>query len=94
MIAEGYVANGVKVYISARKADACNATAERLSERGECISIPADLSTVEGVTALADEIKSRESQLDILVNNAGATWGASIEEFPEAGTSTLKGRFF
>jgi len=99
MIAEGYVANGVKVYISARKADACNATAERLSERGECISIPADLSTVEGVTALADEIKSRESQLDILVNNAGATWGASIEEFPEAGWDKImdinvKGPFF
>ena len=32
MIAEGYVANGVKTYISARKADACNATAARLSE--------------------------------------------------------------
>ena len=85
MIAEGFVANGVKTYISARKADACNATAERLSELGECISIPTDLSTTDGVTALADEIKSRESRLDILVNNAGATWGAPIEEFPEAG---------
>ena len=84
MIAEGFVANGVKTYISARKADACDATAVRLSEQGECISIPADLSTMEGVNALVDEIKSRERQLDILVNNAGATWGASIEEFPES----------
>jgi NAD(P)-dependent dehydrogenase (short-subunit alcohol dehydrogenase family) len=99
MIAAGYVANGVKTYISARKVDACNATAERLSEQGECVSIPADLASVEGVTALADEIKSRESQLDILVNNAGATWGASIEEFPEAGWDKImdinvKGPFF
>jgi len=99
MIAEGFVANGVKVYISARKADACNATAARLSEQGECISIPADLSTLEGVTVLADEIKSREGQLDILVNNAGATWGAPIEEFPEAGWDKImdinvKGPFF
>ena len=84
MIAEGYVANGVRTYISARKADACNATAERLSSQGECISIPADLSTLAGVQALADEIKSRETQLDILVNNAGATWGAPIEEFPDS----------
>ena len=84
MIAEGYVANGVKTYISARKADVCDATAERLSSLGECISIPADLSSLEGVNALVDEIKSREEQLDILVNNAGATWGASIEEFPES----------
>ena len=43
MIATGYVANGVKTYISARKAEACNETAARLSEQGECISIPADL---------------------------------------------------
>jgi hypothetical protein len=34
MIAEGFGANGVKTYISARKADACNATAVRLSEQG------------------------------------------------------------
>ena len=83
MIAEGFVANGVKTYISARKAEACDATAARLSEQGECISIPADLSTSEGIAALVDEIKRREDALDILVNNAGATWGAPIEEFPE-----------
>lgn len=84
MIAEGYVANGVKTYISARKAEACDATAARLSEQGECISIPADLSSAAGIQALVDEIKRRESQLDILVNNAGATWGAPLEDFPEA----------
>jgi NAD(P)-dependent dehydrogenase (short-subunit alcohol dehydrogenase family) len=99
MIAEGFVANGVKTYISSRKAEACDATAQRLSEQGECISIPADLSTTEGVTALADEIKQREPRLDILVNNAGATWGAPIEEFPEAGWDKImdinvKGPFF
>jgi len=99
MIAAGFVANGVRTYISARKAAACDATAARLSEEGECISIPADLSTLAGVTALADEIKSREGQLDILVNNAGAVWGASIEEFPEAAWDkvmdiNVKGPFF
>ena len=99
MIAEGYVANGVKTYISARKADACDATAERLSKQGECISIPADLSTTEGIQALSEELKSRESRLDILVNNAGASWGAPIEEFPESGWDkvmdiNVKGPFF
>ena len=53
-------------------------------EQGECISIPADLSTLDGISALVGEIKNREKHLDILVNNAGATWGAAIEEFPEA----------
>ncbi len=99
MIAEGYVANGVKTYISSRKAAACDATAERLSSLGECISIPADLSTLDGIQSLADDISSRESRLDILVNNAGATWGAPIEDFPEAAWDkvmdiNVKGPFF
>jgi len=85
MIAEGYVANGVKTYISARKAEACNATAARLSEIGECVSIPADLSTMDGIKSLTDAINDHENQLDILVNNAGAAWGAPLGEFPESG---------
>jgi len=85
MIAEGYVTNGVKTYISARKADACDATTERLSKVGECVSIPADLSTMAGIEHLVNTIKGREDRLDILVNNAGANWGAPIEEFPESG---------
>lgn len=101
MIAAGFLANGAKVYISARKAEVCDATAKRLSEQfgGECISLPADASTVEGCEALAAEIKKRESRLDILVNNAGASWGASLEEFPEVGWDkvmdiNVKGVFF
>ena len=99
MIAEGFVANGVKTYISARKADACDATAARLSETGECISIPADLSSAEGIAALVDDIKGREDKLDILVNNAGAAWGEPIETFPEAAwdkvmTINVKSPFF
>ena len=99
MIAEGFVANGVKTYISARKADACDATAARLSETGECISVPADLSSAEGIAALVDEIKGREDKLDILVNNAGAAWGEPIETFPETAwdkvmTINVKSPFF
>lgn len=99
MIAEGFVTNGVKTYISSRKAEACDATAARLSEIGECISIPADLSTAEGIGALVGEINKREKQLDILVNNAGAVWGAPIGEFPEDGwdkvmTINVKSPFF
>ena len=99
MIAEGFVVNGVKTYISARKAEACDATAARLSETGECISIPADLSSAEGIAALVDEIKGREDKLDILVNNAGAAWGEPIETFPETAwdkvmTINVKSPFF
>ncbi len=85
MIAEGYVTSGVRTYISARKAEACDATAKRLSEFGACISIPADLSTTKGIREFVGELKNREERLDILVNNAGATWGAAVDDFPESG---------
>jgi 2-deoxy-D-gluconate 3-dehydrogenase len=87
MIAAGFLANGAKVYISSRKADVCDATAARLTEEygGECISVPADVSKMDGIEALAGQLQQRESHLDVLVNNAGASWGAPIDEFPEAG---------
>ena len=87
MIAAGFLAQGAKVYISARKVETCNATAARLAETygGQCVSLPADLSQLEGVNALAAALSARESKLDILVNNAGASWGAPVDEFPEAG---------
>ncbi|MBU2644096.1 SDR family oxidoreductase [bacterium] len=85
MIARGFVEAGARVYIASRKAAVCDAAAEELSRKGECFSIPADLSSKEGVKALADAIREQEKGLDILVNNAGATWGAPFEEFPESG---------
>jgi len=85
MIAAGFLAQGAKVYISARKADACNQTAKELSAIGPCISLPADVSTVQGAQALAAAYGQHESRLDILVNNAGAAWGAEFDEFPESG---------
>jgi NAD(P)-dependent dehydrogenase (short-subunit alcohol dehydrogenase family) len=86
MIAEGFIAEGVKVYITARKAEACNRTAQELSQDGgTCISLPMDISTVAGIKAFATAIMEREPKLDILVNNAGAAWGAPFDEFPEQG---------
>ncbi len=85
MMARAYVENGAKVYITARKAAACDALAKELSAFGECISIPADLSRMEEIQRLAKELAAREKKLDILVNNAGASWGAPFNEFPETG---------
>ena len=88
MIAAGFLAQGAaRVYITARKALACEATAKELSADydGECIALPIDISTLAGVEMLAKEIAAREPKLDILVNNAGAAWGADFDEFPESG---------
>jgi len=100
MIAAGYIAQGAKVYISSRKPGACDATAAELSkDGGQCISLPQDVSTVEGCKALAAAYAKHESRLDILVNNAGAAWLAEFDAFPEAGWDkvvnlNLKSPFF
>jgi NAD(P)-dependent dehydrogenase (short-subunit alcohol dehydrogenase family) len=99
MIAEGFLAHGARVYISSRKAAACDQTAAELAALGTCISLPADVSTVDGAKALAAAFAAREGQLDILVNNAGAAWGAPFSDFPESGWDkvvdlNLKAPFF
>ncbi len=85
MIARGFVENGVRTYISSRKADVCDQVAADLCRHGTCISLPADLSSQDEIKRLAGELGEREKSLNILVNNAGAAWGAPFDEFPEAG---------
>ena len=83
MIAEGLVRCGARVYITSRKVDACREAEAMLSEYGECVALPFDISTIDGCSALAGAIKERESKLHILVNNAGLTWSMDIDEFHE-----------
>ncbi|HEX4110701.1 MAG TPA: SDR family oxidoreductase [Solirubrobacteraceae bacterium] len=82
MIAEGFVRAGARVYISSRNEQACAETVQELSPHGECIALPADLSSVEGVIGLAGALRDREGALHVLVNNAGRTWGATLEQYP------------
>ena len=98
MIARGFLeAGAARVYISSRKAQACIETAEELGP--QCIPLPQDVSTVEGVKALTAAYLAKEDRLDILLNNAGAVWGAEFDEFPESGWDkvmnlNLKSPFF
>lgn len=99
MIAQAYVENGAKVYITARKAEEAEKTACELSQFGECVAIPADLSSREEIERFAREIEKREKKIDILVNNAGASWGETFDRFPESGwdkvmTVNVKAVFF
>lgn len=85
-MAQGFLEAGAKrVYITARKADACIAAAKELSQFGDCVALPGDVATSEGLTKLVAEISKRETQLDVLVNNAGTAWGAPFGQFPEKG---------
>ena len=107
MIARGFVENGARTYITARSEETCAATADALSQYGECIAIPADLSTLEGIQQFVKAFSEKEEQLDILVNNAGymkarqtyKTLSNAVEQFDESDWDramdiNLKGLFF
>ena len=87
MITAGFLANGAKVYITARKAPALIEKAKELSELygGECVAIPCDLSTLEGIESFTQQIEEKEEGIDFLINNAGAAWGEPFESFSESG---------
>jgi len=83
MIAGEFLRAGLaRVYICARKAEACDAAARELSALGDCVSVPADVGDLEGVEKVARAIEERESKLAILVNNAGTAWGADVDSYP------------
>ncbi|KAL2152380.1 hypothetical protein VTH82DRAFT_5564 [Thermothelomyces myriococcoides] len=48
------------------------------------VSVPADLSTVEGVRHLVAEVSRRTGHVDVLLANAGATWGEAFDSHPDA----------
>lgn len=85
MIAAALLDAGATVLLTARHADACAEATAELSKRGPCRGFAGDVSTPEGCTALAREVRDRVDGLNVLVNNAGATWGASLGEHPVEG---------
>src|SRR6185437_264805 len=85
MIAEGFLTQGAKVYVTARKGSVLEETAQELSKLGSCTPIAGNASGADGAKELAAVFLKHEQKLDILVNNAGAAWGAEFDEFPESG---------
>ena len=91
MMAEGLVQAGATVYVSSRKKDACDRTADELSALGRCHAAPADVATEDGRAALVEALGARESRLHILVNNAGAAWAAPYAEYPASAFDKVLG---
>lgn len=89
MIAEALVEAGAKTYIVGRTEATLAQTADALSEKGVCIALPGDLSTVAGGRAIAEALNAREERLDVLVNNAGVMYEAPIAEFSEEGWDSV-----
>ena len=85
-IAQAFFAAGAKrIYITARKAQACEEAAAELSKMGECIALPGDISNMEEITRLVSVLAEKEEYIDVLVNNAGVGWLAALGDFPEQG---------
>jgi len=91
MIATAFVSNGARVYISARSAKDCDQTATELNALGPgtCVAVPADLQKLEDVDRLVKAVEEKEGALNVLVNNAGASWGESIDSYPDHAFSKL-----
>ncbi len=82
MIAEGFVSAGAKVYVTSRKAAACDEAAAALSDHGEAVAMAADLSDPGEIERFARELAEREERVHVLVNNAGTNWAEEIDTYP------------
>lgn len=99
MIATAFVQYGANVFISSRSSEDCESVCSRLGGTGRISAIPADLSSISGIDDLVAKLNNETVGLDVLINNAGATWGATIDDFPESGWDktlnlNLKSPFF
>ncbi|OTA06598.1 short chain dehydrognease/reductase [Trichoderma parareesei] len=78
-----------KVFISSRKAAACEEACKvlnalpNLSPGATAIPVPADSATIDGVRSLLAQVKQHTDAVDILFANAGATWGEAFDTHPD-----------
>ncbi|KPM43534.1 hypothetical protein AK830_g2986 [Neonectria ditissima] len=83
-------AGASKVFISSRKASACDEAVKALNALPNrapgavAISVPADAATLAGVEDLLAQVKKHTDHVDILCANAGATWGEAFDTHPDA----------
>jgi NAD(P)-dependent dehydrogenase (short-subunit alcohol dehydrogenase family) len=85
MIAAGFAAAGAMVVISSRNDAAAANAQQELREVGDVTAVVGDVSSPTAARALAATATGILGRVDVLVNNAGVTWGAPLEQFPEAG---------
>ncbi len=85
-VAEGFAAAGARVVIASRKAEACEAAAERLRADGaDALAVPAHLGDLDDLKALVSSTVAAFGGVDIVVNNAANALALPLGEFtPEA----------
>ncbi|KAH8104837.1 short-chain dehydrogenase [Cristinia sonorae] len=78
MIAQGLAENGAKVYITGRRKDVLERSAQSFNANksasgGEIIPLVMDVTDKESISNAQKEIQAKEGKLHVLVNNAGIT---------------------
>lgn len=84
-IAEAMAAQGAKVVISSRKADACEAVAKNIrDDGGEAIAIPCNVSHKDQLQALVDGTLAEWGRIDTLVCNAAVNpYFGPMQDMPD-----------
>lgn len=82
--AEEFAAEGARVVICARGADALENTRKHIAEktRADVVAVAADLATTGGIEHVANEALRRFGRVDVLVNNAGGPPSGPFEQHP------------
>ena len=79
-----------KVYITSRKAAACDQACAALNALpnkrpgAKAISVPADSAKMADIEMLVKKVKETTDHVDILFANAGATWGEKFDTHPDS----------
>jgi NAD(P)-dependent dehydrogenase (short-subunit alcohol dehydrogenase family) len=99
-IAKQLVQEGAVVYLNDRDESLAQRAAENLqADGGHCIPLPGDVSEVERITSLIQQIKKEQGRLDIAIANAGITLFGDFLSYSEADFNqvlavNLRGTFF
>ena len=100
-IAERLAEHGAKVVVSSRKADACEAVAASIRDRGgEATVIPCHIARKEDLQNLVDQTIAQYGGIDIVVSNAavnpylGPAAGASDEVYERVMGANVRSNFW
>ena len=94
-----FAAEGAAVVVADLDAEAAAAAAKQITDDGgEALAFPADVSSVDQLTALFDTVRSTFGRLNVLFNHAGIPGPKGLditeEEFDRTVAINLKSQFF
>lgn len=78
-MAKGYAKQGATLIITARRVEKLEKVAEEIRKYGvNCYPIKCDVTDVESIKKMTEEVKSKTKKVDVLVNCAGSAKNAGV----------------